>query len=96
MGGFEFATGPSILVSGTLVPDATGTYIGSGIYGGKPYYTIASNYFCWWDIATTSWKISVLLGVDGVGWWFVVQPEVNGVYAPGGTATGTATVTKVP
>jgi len=95
-GGFEQATGPNLSVAGTLNPDATGTYVGTGTWDYKPYYTIGSNYFIWWDMIGSGWIISVLLGTKGSAYWSAVQPEVNGVYSPLGTATGDATVTKLP
>lgn len=77
------------------MPDATGTYIGSGTYAGKPYYKIGAAYHIWYNEVAGVWKISVLLGTEGAAYWSSSSDFVDDTYTPGGTATGAATVTKL-
>lgn len=83
-------------MTGTLVPDVTGTYNPIGSYNDKPSYEIvATGWFIWWD-GIDSWKISTVRGTEGADFWTRNDPAIEGVYTPGGTATGDATVTEVP
>lgn len=79
-------------VTGTLVPDVTGTYDPLGVYNLKPTYEIqATGWFIWWD-GVDSWKISTVVGTEGTDYWTRNNANIVGVYTPGGTATGDATV----
>ena len=79
-------------VTGTLSPDATCNYETAGWYNGKGYARrIDGAYFIWWD-GTDTWTISAVLGTQGTEYWTRVDPNIVGVYALGGTATGEATV----
>lgn len=49
-------------------------------------------YFLWWDITSTSWNISEVLGTQGALYWQHIDPSITGLYSPQGTATGDATV----
>jgi len=53
-----------------------------------------SAYYIWWD-GVDSWYISLVLGVLGLLRWKRTDPNIEGDYVPGGTATGTATVTEI-
>lgn len=79
-------------VTGTLSPDATGSFTTQGWYNGKGYSVRADDgYYIWWD-GTDTWTISTVLGTVGTDYWTRTDPNINGVYSPGGTATGDATV----
>jgi len=79
-----------------LSPDVTGTYNPIGPYNDKPSYQLATNgWFIWWD-GVDSWKISTLRGTPGAAYWTRTDPAIGGLYTPGGTATGDATVTVIP
>lgn len=79
-------------VTGTLSPDATGSYVEYGDYNGNRYIRrIDGGYFIWWD-DTDTWTLSVLLGVQGTAYWTRVDPSIEGVYVAQGTATGVPTV----
>lgn len=82
-------------VTGTLSPDVTGTYNPVGGYNGKNYYKLSTgDWYLWWDGVDT-WTISTVLGTEGAAYWTRVDPAIEGVYSPGGTATGDATVAEV-
>ncbi len=79
-------------VTGTLTPDATCNYTTVGWHNGKGYARRADGaYYIWWDGIDT-WTISAVLGVQGTDYWTRTDPNINGVYAIGGTAIGEATV----
>lgn len=48
-------------------------------------------FFIWWDPIGT-WTISAIKGVPGDEYWTNASEVLPGVYGPGGTATGDATV----
>jgi len=82
-------------VTGTLSPDVTGQYDPVGPYNDKPSYEIvATGWFIWWD-GINSWKISTVRGTEGANFWTRANPAIEGVYTPGGTATGDATVAEI-
>lgn len=75
-----------------MTPDATGSYTTRGWYNGKGYSQRADDaYSIWWD-GIDSWIISAVLGTQGADYWTRTDPNINGVYAVGGTAIGEATV----
>ena len=83
-----------LAVTGTLLPDATCNYTYAGIHEGHEYWRRADGgYFIWWDLPTTSWNISVLLGTPGEAYWQNIGSYPDGIYSPMGTATGDATAT---
>lgn len=82
-------------VTGTLDPDVTGTYNPIVSFNDKRSYEItATQWFLWWDGLDT-WNISAAPGVQGADFWTRTDPDIEGDYDPGGTATGDATVTKL-
>jgi len=82
-------------VTGTLSPDVTGTYNPIGPWESKPSYEIVgTGWFIWWN-GDADWYISSERGSPGVANWKRNDPAIAGVYAPGGTATGDATVSEV-
>lgn len=81
-------------VTGTLSPDATGSFTTSGTHNGDGYSKRAdSGYHIWWN-GTDKWIISVVLGTTGTDYWERTDPNIIGVYSPVGGATGDATVAK--
>ena len=82
-------------VTGDLTPDATGTYEDAGEHYGERYYQRTPNgYFLWWNGLDT-WYISTELDIPGAAWWQRIDPNIEGIYAPGGTAVGDATVAEI-
>ena len=80
-----------VIVSGTLSPDLTGTYVASGsLYGGQEYYANATSSYVWFDIDNSKWVISTEPG-DIVPSWS--GDNLLGTYSNVNGATGTATVT---
>jgi len=80
-------------VTGTLTPDATCTYFKAGTYNEKPYYRRADGaYFIWWFADANSWYITSVPGSEEEIFWIRMDPDIPGIYEPGGTASGTATV----
>lgn len=87
---------PSAKVTGTLVPDSTGSYNVAGMFGGKNYYRRKDGaWFIWWQ-GPAAWIISEDLGVPGVFSWSRIDPSEEGDYNPIGGAAGIATVTLFP
>jgi len=87
-----------VTVSGTLTPDATGTYTYDGLHNGKPYYRRGSDaYFIWYyGDDTNGWMISSALGSVAVPRWKNSRASIaEASYAPYSTTTGTATVANV-
>ena len=81
-------------VTGTLSPDATGSFTTVGTYNGDGYSRRAdSGYYIWWN-GTDKWIMSVVLGTVGTAYWERTDPNIIGVYSPAGTATGDATIAK--
>lgn len=74
------------------MPDATGQYVGEGIYQGAPYYHKAAGHYCWFDPSVSYWYVTVVLGTLGAAYWRNVDPTVLGTYSPKGTATGDGTM----
>jgi len=82
-------------VAGVLDPDATGNYVYDGQYGDTYAYTRDdAAYHIWFDSLAPNWIISVLLGTPGDAWWENDGSRITAPYAPAGTATGDATVTR--
>lgn len=73
-------------------PDATGNYTEIAKYNGKASYVLAGGgWYIWWDGVDT-WNISTVQGTQGTNYWTRTDPAMVGVYSPGGSATGDATV----
>lgn len=86
------------LVSGTLTPDATGTYSEAGTYNGATYFQNGSWYLYLVNPGIgEAWYISTQLeDLPAEPWWVSDQEDILGTYHPAGTeAIGTATVTLV-
>lgn len=84
----------TINVTGSISPDATGTYTAKGTFGTIPYYQRGTdNYFIWWVGAGNNYYLSTELGVTTVSWIKDPSTSYPGNYTVnvGGT-TGTATV----
>ncbi len=89
-----------VTVSGTLSPDASGTYsIQAGTVNGFPYYKRSDSAYYVWN-TSGRWVISSVVGNWlTVSSWIYSQPLLapNGTYTPSGspTPTGNATVANV-
>jgi len=81
-----------LVTTGTLSPDATGTYIENGTYNGSPAYEREDSAYWIWD-NVTSWIISPTLGTTGNTYWGNCVGTL-GSYDPKGRSppTGVATV----
>jgi hypothetical protein len=87
-----------VAVTGTLNPDATGTYTVAGVYGGLPYYSksgpyyLSNNFSNYFVIGTTQ-------GPANNCWYrsvkSITDPNIPGSYLALGTPTGNATVANV-
>ena len=91
----------SVVVSGTLNPDGTGTYVLSGTYNGFPLFILHGTpaTFCYYSTPATSYIIAQTLSDAGFADFWVLAPaatEPTGTYAPAGAYTGTATATDNP
>lgn len=86
---------PSYEVTGTLSPNATGTYEPAGILNGKSYYAggVVPHYLFWNDMV--GWWIDPVLGDINPPSWQRDFPDIEGTYLPQAPATGDATVTKI-
>lgn len=80
-------------MTGTLNPDATCNYHYAGTdLNGYDYFKRADGaYYLWYD-GITDWNISVLYSIPGADYWTRTDPNLVGLYAPQGNATGNATV----
>lgn len=79
-----------VTVTGTTVPDCTGSYTRGGTYGGKVYYEL-NGFDIWWYSVGSVWVISVGVGDSSAGAWTRVVP-IEGAYAATPPYTGTPTV----
>lgn len=84
-------TSAAVVMTGTLTPDATGTYMPTGIYTGNPYWqcTTPSGIRYIWKY-TTYWLNTITLGNPAGAYWYHGS-TIPGSCNPGGGATGTAT-----
>ena len=83
-------------VTGTLSPDATGTYEYAQDYNGKGAYARTANpWYLFWHTGLGIWYLDAALGDIEQPNWYRNDPSPEGVYTPVGTATGTATVTRL-
>lgn len=82
-------------MTGELTPDSTGTYNLFGRYEGKQTFKLTTgDWYIWWD-GTDTWNISTVIGTQGADFWTRTDPAIEGVYDPGGTAVGDATVAEI-
>lgn len=93
----ESQSSTTAVVTGTLVPDVTGTYVQNGFFGGYPLFMLSGSptYFLYYNANKTSYLISsTLTSAAPSAYWLpaVAQTTIAGSYVHGGTATGTATV----
>lgn len=84
-------------VTGTLSPDLTGAYARIGLFDGYPIYVLSGSpaNFLYYNANKTSYLLAQSLTTSAPTAFFLPSPGqtlVPGTYAPGGTATGTATV----
>ncbi len=95
-----------MVVTGTLSPDATGTYTFREIFNGKVSYekgTIATDGYCGisWNSSTSKWELAILVTVSPlvIQTWTsssaVATPDAATSWTPVSPATGTPTVTAV-
>lgn len=88
-------------VTGTIVPDATGLYVPSGVFADHQLYILAGapSYFLYFSPLYLGYLISDLLTTGTVtNSWAPTpaQEEPSGTYTPFGTFTGTADVSDNP
>lgn len=84
-----------LLLSGTLSPNASGYFHLVGGHEYQPYYHNPAGFFLWWDSSDSYWYISILFADKGSAWFYRDNTDPLGDYAPGGTATGTGTISTV-
>lgn len=79
-------------MTGTLSPDATGTYNLTGTHDGKPYWLDStSTYYLNWSTLASRWLISTALGDPATDYWDNVNGPL-GDYTQQGTYTGSPNV----
>ncbi len=95
---------PTIVVTGTLSPNATGTYTFKEIYNGRPGYEkgtfgTAGYSGISWDADNSRWELSVLVTVSplAIATWTsasdVATPDLATGWTPVSPSTGTPTLT---
>lgn len=94
-------TGGGVVVTGSLTPDATGTYTEAGLHDGRMSYDNGT-YVIWWDTGTASWYVTLAADVGTpastgffhasstlVGNWSAIpEIEVSGTLSPDMTGDG--------
>lgn len=87
-----------MLVTGSLTPNAVGTYEFEGVYGGNPYFkrSVSPFYVLYWSATEASWFICLATLESPVNAWQRNDPAVEGSYAAIGAYAGTATVAHDP
>ncbi len=86
-------TNPSMVVTGSLTPDLTGTYAYSGEESGKASYTLSPLIRIYWTTGTSKWTISNLLSIADR--WESADPVATPDLVTTWTAVGAATGTPV-
>lgn len=82
-------------VTGVLSPDTTGDYLPDGLHNGQMSYADStSTWFIAWN-GIANWFLSTIKGAAGPNFWSRADPDVEGLYTPGGAATGIATITEI-
>lgn len=87
-GKYNFSKKTNIVITGSLSPDVTGTYVASGTYNGFEYWQ-GPNGFIWHN--SNYWYIGATLGVNS-GWYidntFALYPPSSSAWNPqGGSGT---------
>jgi len=89
-------TNPVATVTGTLSPDATGTYTQQGTYQGYPLYGRIQEFFLRYSNTNGRWVLSDTSDGwdDSTNHWIKTSDLTNpvGTYTANGTNTGTATI----
>lgn len=91
----------SVVVTGTLTPDVTGTYVPCGTFSGYPLFVLEgspSTYIYYNPVAGT-YIIARTLSTGGLTDFWVPSPQITeptGTYLPAGAYSGTATATDHP
>lgn len=68
---YIFCPSGEVFLTGTLVPDATGTFIKTGIYNGVPYFfNSVKGFYLWWSFVDQEWDISPTLGSQSPSFWY--------------------------
>lgn len=91
----------SVVVTGSLSPDVTGTYTPHGTFGSYDLYILEQNpsTFLYFNVAASSYVIARLLTQAALtDYWTPAAPitEPTGTYVAHGANTGTATATDNP
>lgn len=91
----------SVVVTGTLNPDVTGTYVPSGTFSGYPLFILAGapSTFLYFNAADASYVIARILTTGALtDYWLPSSPliEPTGDYVGQGSNTGTASATDHP
>ena len=91
----------SVVVTGTLSPDVTGTYVPHGTFGIYDLYILegSPSTFLYFNSNANSFVIARILTQAALtDYWVPAAPltEPSGTYAPQGAATGTATAADNP
>jgi len=93
---FSWDVHKDLIVSGTLDPDATGTYLYRGYFNGKPFWEHASGgWFVYWSDSAGHW---IILGATTDPYWYkTTYPETPlGLYFPAWGGSGLASVSEAP
>ena len=91
----------NVAVSGTLSPNAAGTFVLSGTYAAYPLYILAGSpsYFLYFNTAAASYVIAAILTNAALtNYWSpaVALTDPNGTYVAHGGNSGTAMATDNP
>ena len=86
---------PTVQVTGTLTPDATGQYYNSGTYEDMPAYTHINGIYHIWLADGLLWTINSEIGNAETAFLWQTEDDQFGLAAPYGTATGTATISLI-
>jgi hypothetical protein len=87
-----------VIVTGTLTPNAVGTYEYEGIYGGAPYFkrSVSPFYVLYWSVTEASWFIGTATIESPINAWQRNDPAVEGSYSAIGVFVGAASVAHEP
>jgi hypothetical protein len=91
----------SVAISGTLSPNAVGTYVPCGTFSSYPLFILEGSpaYFCYFNPVAASYVIAAILTNAALtNYWSPTAPltEPTGTYVAHGANTGTATATDHP
>lgn len=86
------APNPAYVVTGDLVPDATGDYYDAGIIEGVQAYRRFDGSYYIWQYAEDDWSLSTYPLVEDPPLWEYTGPLPPGIYLPIPPTTGEATV----